>query len=131
MTQLDLEMERFNHTGGIDGDGATRLLGRPNGHGPAQRRVSEGPSTWRLPDRRVATAGWQALPRRDTGRVGSESESAVTARGTLRHKHEEDSWSKFSVRRASRIASITHRDGCASEPGVHLHLIYHFHLIYT
>jgi hypothetical protein len=29
MTQLDLEMERFSHAGGIDGDGATRLLGRP------------------------------------------------------------------------------------------------------
>lgn len=29
MKPLDLEMERFNHTGGIDGDGATRLLGRP------------------------------------------------------------------------------------------------------
>jgi hypothetical protein len=27
--QLDLEMERFPHTGGMDGDGAARLLGQP------------------------------------------------------------------------------------------------------
>ena len=29
MKPLDLELERFSHTGGIDGDGASRLLGRP------------------------------------------------------------------------------------------------------
>ena len=27
--QLELEMERFQHTGGMDGDGASRLLGQP------------------------------------------------------------------------------------------------------
>ena len=29
MKSLDIELERFAHTGGIDGDGASRLLGRP------------------------------------------------------------------------------------------------------
>ncbi len=50
---LDIELERFSHAGGIDGDGATRLLGRPPIE-PLPLLIREAvQNSWDARDRRV------------------------------------------------------------------------------